>query len=292
MVMADSTEKHSGSIPSTEGLPIYYDLYLPNGVQSQRLPVLIFLHGFKGFKDWGAFPRGCKKICEAGFAVMAFNFSLNGVGEDMKTFDQLELFARETLSQDLEDVRTIIQAVKDKNIFAGKELLDTDKIGIIGHSRGGHTAVVAAAEHPEVRALVTWSAVADYNDRWSDAMINDWKEKGVTQVKNGRTGQMMPMGEVVYQDALQHADRLMAVKRISEITTPSLFIHGKEDEAVSIKEAEKLYKHCSADVKKMELVEGAGHTFETSHPFGNSKLPSAFTQVLNLTKNWFIKYLY
>lgn len=286
-----STQKISGSVPSIEGLPIHYDLYLPKEQSKQKLPVVIFLHGFKGFKDWGAFPDACAEMSTAGFAVLAMNFSLNGMGENMTEFDQLELFSRETLSQDLIDVGTVIIALKEDKISADDILLDTDNIGILGHSRGGHTAVAAAAEYPEIKCLVTWSAVADYNAHWSDDMIGDWNEKGVTKIKNGRTGQMMPVKDVVYQDALKNAGRLMAVKRVTELDIPVLFIHSKGDEGVPYSEAEKLYRNCESEIKEIELLPDSGHTFGTAHPFEEDDFPPTFRQVVNQTTRWFKNHL-
>lgn len=283
--------KESGSVPSSEGLPIYYDFYVPSGNSAKQFPVILFLHGFKGFKDWGAFPDACAEISAAGFAVLAMNFSLNGMGDNMLEFDQLDLFARETLSQDLDDVGTIISALQEETISTDKAGLNTDKIGILGHSRGGHTAVAAAAEYSEIACLVTWSAVADYNARWSDKMIADWNEKGVTKIKNGRTGQMMPVNEVVYKDALANADRLMAVKRIRELDLPALFIHSKGDEGVPFHEAEKLYRNCPSEEKELKLIPGSGHTFDISHPFEDEEFPEAFQQALDSTIEWFEYYL-
>jgi dipeptidyl aminopeptidase/acylaminoacyl peptidase len=282
-----SANETSGSVPSSEGLPIYYDLYLPDEHIGQDLPVVIFLHGFKGFKDWGAFPDACAEISSAGLAVMAMNFSLNGVGDNMTEFDQLELFARETLSQDLNDVGSVIFALQEGTISADDISLDTDTIGILGHSRGGHTAVAVAAEHPEIKCLVTWSAVADYNARWSDEMIADWNEKGVTKIKNGRTGQMMPVKDVVYKDALENADRLMAVKRVKELDIPALFVHSKGDEGVPYTEAEKLYRNCSSDDKEIKLLPNSGHTFDTVHPFEDEEFPETFREVVDKTTGWF-----
>jgi len=283
--------KNSGSVPSTEDLPIYYDFYVPSVNSNKQLPVIIFLHGFKGFKDWGAFPDACAELSSAGFAVLAMNFSLNGVGENMLEFDQLDLFARETLSQDLDDVGTVISALEDGAISTAKANLDTDHMGILGHSRGGHTAVAAAAEYPEITCLVTWSAVADYNAHWSDKMISDWEEKGVTEIKNGRTGQMMPVKKVVYDDAIENADRLMAVKRVQELSAPALFVHSRGDEGVPYSEAEKLYRNCSSEDKEMKLLPDSGHTFDTAHPFEEDDFPEAFQHVLEATVEWFEYYL-
>lgn len=284
--------KISDSIPSTEDLPIYYDLYVPAGHSGRQLPAIIFLHGFKGFKDWGAFPEACAELSSAGFAVVAMNFSLNGVGESMTEFDQLDLFSRETLSQDLEDVGSVIDALQSGTIAADQASIETDNIGILGHSRGGHTATAAAAEYDDIACLVTWSAVADYNAHWSDQMISDWKEKGVTKIKNGRTGQMMPVRDLVYKDALQNADRLMAVKRARELTIPAMFIHSKGDEGVPYSEAEKLYRNCSSSDKELKLIPNSGHTFGTSHPFEDEEFPETFENVVADTRAWFESHLH
>lgn len=285
--------KNSGSILSSEDLPIHYDFYVPAGKSNHSFPVIIFLHGFKGFKDWGAFPEACAEISAAGFAVIAMNFSLNGVGESMTDFDQLDLFARETLSQDLADVGSVIGALKDGTISTGKASLNNDTIGIVGHSRGGHTAVAAAAEYPEIACLVTWSAVADYLERWSEDMKNDWKEDGFTEILNSRTGQVMKLKDVVYFDALENADRLIAVRRIKELNLPSLFIHSKDDESVPHKEAEKLYRNSPSEDKELKLVSkpGSGHTFGVSHPFEDEEFPEPFREVVNKTTEWFEYYL-
>jgi len=283
--------KESGSIASSEGLPIRYDLYVPNGGGSDFYPVVLFLHGFKGFKDWGPFPAACEEISSAGFAVVAINFSLNGIGDNLLEFDRLDLFARETLSQDLKDVGTVIEALKKQEITSDKVQFETDRMGILGHSRGGHTAVAAAAEYTEIACLVTWSAVADYNARWSDAMIRDWEAQGVTEIKNGRTGQMMPVKKVVYEDALENADRVIALKRIHNLHLPALFIHARGDDAVPFSEAEKLYRASPSAEKELKLIADAGHTFDTSHPFEEEEFPEAFDTALTATINWLQDYL-
>lgn len=287
----ESVSKTSGSVPSDEGLPIRYDLYVPDSSNGQGFPVIIFLHGFKGFKDWGTFPAVCKALSSLGFAVVAMNFSLNGVGENKMEFDRLDLFARQTMSQDLDDVGSVIEALHSGKIASDKAGLNTDEIGILGHSRGGHTAVTAAAEYNEVACLVTWSAVADYNARWSKEMIRDWESRGVTEIKNGRTGQIMPVKKVVYEDALKNADRVIALNRVKDVAVPSLFVHSKDDDAVSYEEAEKLYEASPSKHKELKLVENTGHTFGGTHPFNGDEFPEPLDEVMEATGRWFQQYL-
>ncbi|WP_234572629.1 alpha/beta hydrolase family protein [Rhodohalobacter sp. 614A] len=284
-------KKTDGEISSTEGLPIYYDLLVPGVESGTVLPVILFVHGFKGFKDWGAFPDLYEELARAGFAVVAFNLSLNGVGSGMLEFDQPELFRRQTFSQDLQDVGSVIEALKSKEIQSEKAVLDTDRIGILGHSRGGHTAIVAAAEYSEIQCLVTWSAVADYNKRWSKEMISNWNKQGYTNILNSRTGESLPLDKIVYDDAMENADRLMAIKRVPELYIPSMFIAGKSDETVPFSESEVLYRKSPADEKEIRLIENAGHTFEISHPFNEKDFPPAFSEALDLTEGWFLDHL-
>ncbi len=286
-----SIAKHSGSVLSRENLPINYDLYTPVTNHGTILSVILFVHGFKGFKDWGAFPDACEELARSGFAVLAFNHSKNGVGESMMDFDQPELFAKQTLSCDLDDIGTLIEALKNKEITNDKVILDTDQLGIIGHSRGGHTAVSAAAEYTEIQCLVTWSAVSDYNARWSKEMIADWNKKGFTEIKNSRTGQIMKLDVDVYNDAQENANRLMAINRVKELHIPVMFIAGKKDEAVSHNETEKLYRNCPSDYKEIRLIDNAGHTFEVSHPFEEEDFPTEFSEALDFTEGWFLEFL-
>jgi uncharacterized protein len=287
----NSVVKQSGSVSSTENLPIYFDLYAPVTNHGTPVPVLLFVHGFKGFKDWGAFPDACLELARSGFGVVTFNLSLNGVGKSMTEFDEPELFARETLTQDLEDIGSVIQGIKTKQIAHEKVTLDTDRIGIIGHSRGGHTAVVAAAEYADIHCLVTWSAVADYNAHWSKEMVNDWKKKGYTEILNSRTGQKMRIDKVVYDDAQQNADRLMAVKRAQELYIPCMFIAAKDDEAVPYNDSVTLSRKSPAQEKELRLIEDTGHTFGVSHPFEGEDFPEPFSDVMDLTEGWFLEHL-
>lgn len=282
-------EKVTGNIPSSENLPIRYDLYYPTD-QNGPLPVIIFLHGFKGFKDWGTFPAISQTLADAGFAVVAMNFSLNGIGENKLTFDRLDLFGRETFSQDIDDVGRIIQGIKNEQISIDETALDNNRIGILGHSRGGQTAVAATAEYDEVSCLVTWSAVANYNARWSEAMKNDWETKGVTEIKNGRTGQIMPLKINVYDDAREHADRVIALNRVGEVEAPSLFVHAKDDEAVPATNAEQLFETSAATEKDILLVPNTGHTFDGAHPFNDDVFPAPLQQVMDKTSKWFINH--
>lgn len=281
----------SGQIESSEGLPISWDLYSPISGTPRDFPVIIFIHGFKGFKDWGAFPDACEDLARSGFGVVAMNLSLNGVGKVKTEFDRADLFERQTFTQDLDDISRIINALQQGKIRDSHSSLNTDVIGIVGHSRGGHLAVAAAAEFQPVQCLVTWGAVADYLEFWTDKMKKDWDKQGYTEITNSRTGQVMKLGKVVYEDALENADRVIALKRVKDLRIPTLFIHGRDDESVPYTNSETLHIHCAAKEKELRLIAKTGHTFDTAHPFEEAEFPTAFQEVLEWTMGWFREHL-
>lgn len=281
----------SGEIQSTENVPIRYDLYSPISRNGLRFPVIIFLHGFKGFKDWGPFPDACEELALAGFGVVAMNFSLNGIGEKKTEFTELDLFERETFSQDLADIGSMITALQKGEIEDKHASLNTDTIGLVGHSRGGQTAIAAAAEFDAIQCLVTWSAVADYRKRWTAQMKKDWEKKGFTEIENTRTGQMMKVGKVVYEDTIQQAERVIAMERVKDLRIPTLFIHGRADESVPYTDSEQLHIACKARDKELRLVAKGTHTYGAAHPFENQDFPKPFAEMLDWTEGWFIQYL-
>lgn len=287
----DSISITSGQTPSTGNLPIRWDLYTPISGTNREFPVIIFLHGFKGFKDWGPFPDACEDLARSGFGVLAMNFSLSGIGTKKTVLDRLDLFERETLTQDLEDVGSIIQALQKGEIKDSHAHLNTDVIGIVGHSRGGHTAIVAAAEYESIQCLVSWAAVSNYMGRWAEENKKLWQEQGYIEIENARTGQIMKLGKVVLDDAVANKDRLMAITRVEQVRIPSLFIHGTEDETVPYTDSEALEINCAAKDKELRLVSKAGHTFGAEHPFEGEDFPEHFKEVVEWTIGWFREHL-
>jgi len=106
--------------------------YEPTGVKK---PVVIFVHGFKGFKDWGPFPTVCARLAERGFVSIAFNFSHNGIGEDLMNFTELDRFAENTVSRELDELTDVIAEITTlENIPIEKNEIRNDIIGLHGHS--------------------------------------------------------------------------------------------------------------------------------------------------------------
>jgi fermentation-respiration switch protein FrsA (DUF1100 family) len=283
-------KKHSGSLTSTDGLPIDFDVYAPH-TDSGTLPLILFLHGFKGFKDWGTFPDAFFEMARHGFAVLAMNFGHDGINSSTGIVDKPEFFRSQSLSQEIEDVRTVVNAVMNGEIASSTTMCDLYPLGIIGHSRGGLTAVLAAAEIDEISCLVTWAAVSDSIDFLGDKAVKQWKRQGSVEVENKRTGQTLEIGNEFIDDLLNNRDRLSALNRVKDLYIPSLFIHGTNDETVPHMHSQLLHEASASADKEKFLIEGASHTFGSSHPFEDEDLPVHFTEVVDQTIKWFQVYL-
>ena len=76
------------SIKGSSNRPISLSLDFP--ASESKVPLVIFLHGFKGFKDWGHWPLLGKELSHKGFAVLRMNFSHNGTTPE-SPFDFVDL---------------------------------------------------------------------------------------------------------------------------------------------------------------------------------------------------------
>ncbi|CAN5361558.1 hypothetical protein BH09BAC5_BH09BAC5_12610 [soil metagenome] len=263
--------------------PIAVDYHLPE-VGDHPLPVLVFLHGFKGFKDWGHFPLIAEFLSRAGFAVVRFNFSHNGTSpENLTEFVDLEAFGKNTFSMELSDLNVVID-----DIFwrGGRDMnYDPNRLGIIGHSRGGGIALLAAHHDPRVKAVATWASVSDFEPMVNPAELINWKKNKVMFIENGRTGQQMPLNFTLREDFYKNRKKLSIPFAVNHIPVPQLIVHGKKDQSVLFSEAEKI-SSWNLFAQLIE-IENGDHTFGGRHPWESRELPSETVQMLHATISFF-----
>ena len=227
----------------------------------ERRPAVVICHGFKGFKDWGFFPRLADRLALAGFTAVSFNFSGSGVGEG-QDFDEPERFARQRPSSDLADLAGLVDWVAREQ--------GASWIGLLGHSRGGGLAILQTARDPRVRALVTWAAV-DHFLRWPEEQIAQWRRDGRTDVVNQRTGQVLTLFRDALEDVDAHGqDSLDIVAAAGRIAVPWLLAHGTADQAVPAAVAYVLARSSGSRTTELLLLDGAEHTFGIGHPWQGS----------------------
>lgn len=249
--------------------------------QNKAQPLVIFCHGYKGYKDWGAWHLTAKAFAEAGFIFLKFNFSHNGgTFENPIDFPDLEAFGNDNFSKQMQDLKNVIAfAVNDKNKMPK---INPNDISLIGHSRGGGITCLTAYENDNVSKLITWAGVSDYKSRFPKGeRLKQWKNEGVYYVKNGRTKQDMPHYIQFYADFLAHRERFDIQHAVKNLDTPYLIIHGEEDETVPVEEAKSLNAWCKH--AQLKLVPNATHTFNTKQPWYKNELSEELKRTINLS---------
>jgi len=257
--------------------PILIDVFYIES--NQPKPIVIFSHGFKGFKDWGHFNIVARKFAEAGFVFVKFNFSHNGTTPDNPLeFVDLEAFGNNNYSKELDDLGCVIDWVENGKIGAS--------IYLLGHSRGGGITILKANEDDRIKKIVTWSAVSDFASRFPEDDTR-FKKEGVVYVLNARTKQQMPLYYQFVEDFYQNKQRLDIPAAVKNLNIPQLIIHGTDDEAVPVEEAKRM-KQWNPNAELL-LIEKAGHTFGAKHPSPDEDLPVDAQRVVEASVDFFLK---
>lgn len=233
-------------------------------------PCVLYIHGFKGFKDWGFVPHMAERISAAGFDVITFNFSHNGIGPDGQSFTELEAFSNNSFSLEKEEAIELIRLVSFSDFFGGHLL---KPLGVLGHSRGGGIALLASAASQEVKAVCTWASVSTF-DRFSKAQIAAWRKKGFHEVVNSRTGQVLKLGQNMLKDVEKNLRKhLNILDATRDLGKPLMIVHGQTDETVPYFEAEQLNIFADPMNSDLRLIPNGSHTFGAKHPFEEETTP-------------------
>lgn len=244
--------------------------------------IIIFVHGFKGFKDWGFGPYLAEYFSKQGFFVLTFNFSLNGIASGTQEFTETDKFARNSISREVGELNFVISQLK-KGEFG--EISANPSIGLLGHSRGGGVSILTASANDNVNAVATWAAVSEF-DRYSDRQKQQWHDIGYFEVKNSRTGQIMRMNESYLEDIEKHAkDELNVKKAAAKLNKPLFIAHGEQDLAVPVVECESIFNSADKNLTEKLIIPATGHTFDIKHPFEGSN--EKFETLLNKTSEFF-----
>lgn len=268
------------SYKASDGQNINLSIYSP--INTFNCKTIILVHGFKGFKDWGFGPYTAKFFAENGFFVLSFNFSHNGIGENTTEFTEFDKFAANTFSREIRELNEVINSIRNGNYSIPRDT----KIYLLGHSRGGGISLLTAPFRNDIAGVSVWASVATF-DRYSERQKIEWRKKGAFEVMNMRTKQVFKLNATLLDDLENNHEKLNIESAVKNLNKPLLIIHGDQDLAVPIKEAEQIFEWADKSKTEFHKINGAGHTFDIVHPFEGSN--PKFDEVLNLTKIFFNK---
>jgi pimeloyl-ACP methyl ester carboxylesterase len=242
-----------------------------------QAPLIIFAHGFKGFKDWGTHHLVAQFFAEHGYRYLKFNFSHNGTTvEQPQDFADLMAFSENTFSLELEDLNHVINFACSGAAFA-----PLSSVILIGHSMGGGISIIKSAEDSRISKLITMASVAHFRNLWPKALEEQWRLMGVLYLPNHRTGQDMPIKATLLDDLEKNAARLNILAQAAYVKQPWLLLHGTADTTVALSHAREL--KAAQPNAQLSILPNADHTFGGRHPYTETVLPPALQDVCRQT---------
>ena len=237
--------------------------------------ILLFVHGFMGFKDWGPWNLVQEYFIQKGFGFCKFNTSHNGgTTENGIDFPDPETFGNNTYSNEVEDVQKVLDWIDTKvKHWSGH---------IIGHSKGGAIALICGEQIEKIRSISTWASIASIGERFPKGeLLEEWKTKGVRYIKNGRTLQELPQKYSLYLDYMENEKSFDLERICKNLQKPIFVAHGEKDTSVDINNGQRL-----ADWAGIELntIHGTDHVFGSRHPWEQTDLPSPLLNLCQQTE--------
>jgi pimeloyl-ACP methyl ester carboxylesterase len=271
-----NTEQFPFVIPGVNGRQFHGDVFSSSSESGQ--PVIVFCHGFKGFKDWGFFPYLGRRFAQFGYCSVLFNFSHNGIGDEPEVLTELDRFRENCFAFEREDLRLLLRALRRGALpVAGR--MNTEQIVVAGHSRGG-AAALSAAHEAGVRAIALLASVSRYPEV-PPAERERWIADAVIYVENSRTKQQLPLGAALREEVLGDPTRIERDARGCRL--PVCIIHGDADTSVPVSSASLLASWC--EDQECHILAGVDHVFGSGHPFAGPT--AALEEVIRLLQTFF-----
>lgn len=266
-------------IEGSAGKPILIDATFKSNTQAKQ--VVVFCHGFKGFKDWGPFNQIATHFAEQDIVFVKFNFSYCGTTvNDPLNFDDLKAFGNNNFCKELDDLTLVLDWIENCNELKGE--VDSSKISLFGHSRGGSIAMLKTAEDRRVSKVISWASPSNFLDKLPKGeKLAKWKEMNVAYIYNGRTKQNMPMYFQFYENCLENSERLNIQNAVAKMSIPHLVVHGSEDPTVLLTEAENI-KIWNKNTH-LHIIEGSNHVLGGFHPYDLAKFPEDLQEAIDVT---------
>ena len=222
---------------------------------------VVFCTHFTGFKEIRHYYRLAKRISELGMYSLRFDYS-DCIGESDGT---------------CEDMRLSNQVMDTISAIDLMESLGVDRIGLFGHSLGGATAIVTAANDSRVAAIVSAAAPAKLDwDTLFKERAEEWRRKGFISFPSWKRGDVK-----IRYDFYRDLKKYDATELVKGISAPILVIQPGNDELVTVENARSMFDNAN-EPKSIEFIDGSDHMFTSA---------DHESRMIDVSVNWFDKWL-
>lgn len=242
------------TIDGADGQPILGHTHRPpDGVTPTG--VLVCCHGFKGYKDYGFFPRLAGHAADAGLIALRLNLSHSGMTHDIQTFARPDLFEKDTWGKQVHDIGRVVDEIAAPHGLP---------VVLFGHSRGGLASLLAADRlQTKIAGVVAAAAPADACslDESQRALL---RKAGRLVSPSGRTGQDLYVGGGWLAEIEADPERFDPVRALSRLAVPALILHGDGDATVPVSALQR-YADAAPEAESA-VIPGANHVFNAVNP--------------------------
>lgn len=251
-------------IPNAVGLLLSTEIYIPERVG--KLPAVILLHGFTGYKESKGLVDIADKLATQG--IISIRFTSSGFGDSEGSLETDYRFSNYVL-----DAEYVYEYVKKLSY------VDPNRIGTYGHSMGGKLAVFVCAKYSDIKACCIVSACVGFIGTMYESFFPTWEKVGYLEKISNRDGKKVRIPYAYVPDE-ESFDVLEAAHRI--VCSQSLVIAGSIDTEVPRVETKKIYDALEGP-KKFVCIDGLAHKYQDS--------PRVAIQMNTKIVNFFAKYL-
>jgi pimeloyl-ACP methyl ester carboxylesterase len=228
-------------------------------------PIAIFIHGFRAFRDWGFIPHIATGLANSGIMTLAIDFSMNVLTDKENILFDMDLFRKNTVTQEITEVRMLINKIADGSINLPTAW--NGEVYLIGHSLGGAIAIMSAYEQPIVTKLVTICSICDF-DIYTARQKEKWNALGRKEFTDSTSGQLIILDLNFLLDRLQYSGEMSLTSIVSKLNIPYFVLHTEADATVNPKTAYILANAViNKELVRVEIVPHGNHQLNTIHPF-------------------------
>lgn len=227
---------------------------------------IILCHGFLSNKDSRTNIRLTELLIPKGFSTLRFDWF--GMGDSSGRFADI------TIKTCVAQLECLLQDMKERGY---------QNIGLIGGSFGGLLAILVGAHHPELFALGLKCPVPDF----PEMLELEFGKDGITQWEQTNTipnvtggPEPIALNFEFYHDCLRYD----AYTQATQITRPSLIVHGEQDELLPLHQIQRLAGSLGGE-KKLSLLPEANHQFGRPEDFRIMSLTLADWMVAHAPKS-------
>ena len=255
----------------SEGLKIYALLTIPNGKQpATGWPVIVFNHGYIPPKDYRTTERYIAyvdAIARSGYIVFKSDYRGHGSSEGQARGGY-------SVPDYTVDVLNAVSSVKRL------PQADPSRIGMWGHSMGGHITLRSMVTTKDVKVGVIWGGVvAPYAD-----MLYNWHATPPATLSSGATGWRSGFA-TRFGSPEQNPDFWAAISPstyLKDLSGPLQLHHAEGDEEVPVSFSENLAAQAQKEGVDVELY---------LYPGDNHNINANFSLAMRRTIAFFDKYL-